>query len=137
MTDKPMERVKKFHKTFGAYRKDKPHIPPREIWEFRVAFIQEELDELKEGFENKDIIEIADALGDLSVVIDGTYDACCLSDYKDAISEEIFQSNMSKADENGNPILREGDGKILKGPNYFKPDLHKVLGINEEEQKRA
>ena len=82
------------------------------------------------------MVGIADALGDLSVVVDGTYDVCGLSDYKEAISEEIFNSNMSKADENGQPIFRE-DGKVLKGPNYFRPNLEKILAAKTEDKKSA
>lgn len=136
MTDKPLERVQQFHKTFLVECADTPTIPSKEICKLRFDLIQEELNELKEAFENNDIVGIADALGDLSVVVDGTYDVCGLSGFKEAISEEIFNSNMSKADQNGQPIFRE-DGKVLKGPNYFKPDLARVLGLNEEKQEVA
>tara|TARA_B100000686_G_scaffold291030_1_gene318784 strand:- start:327 stop:740 length:414 start_codon:yes stop_codon:yes gene_type:complete len=132
MTDKPLQRVQKFHQTFQVETSKTPCIPEKSICQLRIDLIQEELNELKEAFDNNDIVGIADALGDLSVVVDGTYDVCGLSDYKEPISEEIFNSNMSKADENGRPIFRE-DGKVLKGPNYFRPNLHKVLGLKNQE----
>ena len=132
MTDKPLQRVQQFHKTFQVQTSESPQIPDANICQLRIDLIQEELNELKEAFDNNDIVGIADALGDLSVVVDGTYDVCGLSNYKEAISEEIFNSNMSKADENGRPIFRE-DGKVLKGPNYFRPNLHKVLGLKNQE----
>lgn len=136
MTDKPLQRVQKFHQTFGVDAPDEPTIPTAEICALRIALIQEELNELKEAFENKDIIEVADALGDLSVVVDGSYDVCGLAPYKESLSKEIFDSNMSKLDENGKPIYRE-DGKVLKGPNYFKPDIAKVLGTDPEHKDAA
>lgn len=125
--DNPLQRVRAFHKTFLVETADRPAVPAPEICALRISLIQEELNELKEAFEKNDIVGIADALGDLTVVVDGTYDVCGLSEYKEAISAEIFASNMSKADENGQPIFRE-DGKVLKGPRYFPPDLQKVLG---------
>ena len=115
MTDKPLQRVQKFHQTFQVETSKTPCIPEKSICQLRIDLIQEELNELKEAF-----------------VVDGTYDVCGLSDYKEPISEEIFNSNMSKADENGRPIFRE-DGKVLKGPNYFRPNLHKVLGLKNQE----
>ena len=136
MTDKPLERVQQFHKTFLVDRTDTPRIPSKEICKLRIDLIQEELDELKQAFADMDIVEVADALGDLTVVLDGTYDVCGLSDYKEAISEEIFNSNMSKADENGQPIFRE-DGKVLKGPNFFRPNLSRVLGMENKDQEVA
>lgn len=134
MTDKPLERVMKFHQTFNIEYKNTPHVPDEDVCALRIALIQEELDELKEAFENKDIIAIADALGDLSVVVDGSYDACGLSGHKESLSLEIFNSNMSKLGEDGKPIYRE-DGKVLKGPNYFKPNIARVLGLDDQDNK--
>lgn len=127
MTDKPLERVRRFHKTFRIQSATSPTIPDKKTQQLRIDLIQEELDELKDAFAQNDIVAVADALGDLSVVIDGTYETCGLSEYKDAISEEIFQSNMSKADENGAPLLRE-DGKVLKSDRYFAPNIARILG---------
>jgi len=124
--DKPLQRVREFHTTYKVERAETPAIPSKEVCALRISLIQEELNELKEAFENGDIVAVADALGDLTVVVDGTYDVCGLAEYKEHISAEIHASNMSKLDENGEPVLRE-DGKVLKGPNYFKPDLKKVL----------
>lgn len=136
MTDKPLMRVRKFHEAFGIECPTTPTIPSREVCALRIALIQEELNELKEAFDDNDIIAVADALGDLSVVVDGSYDACGLSEYKESLSEEIFNSNMSKLGEDGKPIHRE-DGKVLKGPNYFKPNIARVLGMDEQDEKEV
>ncbi len=124
--DKPLRRVREFHRTYGVLSAEQPHIPDADICALRIALIQEELDELKEAFDDGDIVAVADALGDLTVVVDGTYDSCGLARHKEAISAEIHASNMSKLGEDGKPIHRE-DGKVLKGPNIFPPDLEKVL----------
>jgi len=136
MTDKPLERVQKFHKTFGVTCPTRPSIPSKEVCALRIALIQEELNELRDAFDDNDIIAVADALGDLSVVVDGSYDACGLADYKEGLSEEIFNSNMSKLDEDGQPIYRE-DGKVLKGTNYFKPNIANVLGLDTTDKDVA
>lgn len=124
--DKPLQRVREFHDTFLVKRKDNPAVPDADICALRISLIQEELDELKEAFAEGDIIGVADALGDLTVVVDGTYDVCGLAPHKEAISAEIHASNMSKTGADGKPIFRE-DGKVLKGPDYFPPDLERIL----------
>lgn len=129
--DNTLQRILKFHETYKVEGAETPAIPDEDTCALRLRLLQEELDELKEAFEAGDIVEVADALGDLQVILDGTVHVCGLQEYKEAISEEIFASNMSKLGEDGKPIYRE-DGKVLKGPNYFKPDLAKVLGVKKE-----
>ena len=85
--------------------------------------VYEELDELKEALEQGDVVETLDALTDLQYVLDGAYLSFGLQDQKMAAFTEVHRSNMSKLGEDGKPIRRESDGKVLKGPDYFKPDL--------------
>mgnify|MGYP002414128021 CR=1 FL=1 len=96
----------------------------------RVDLIQEELDELKEAFDNEDVIEVADALTDLLYVIYGAGHAYGLD--LDKCFEEVHASNMSKLGADGKPIHRE-DGKVLKGPDFFQPDLNKCLHFHKPE----
>lgn len=92
----------------------------------RLQLIQEELSELAEAFLNTDIVEAFDALVDLSYVVDGTYISLGLDNHKEAGYREVHRSNMSKLDENGRPVM-SGAGRVVKGPNYSRPDLRKVL----------
>ena len=112
-------------KTFGQEVKNKPSLSDNKINELRVSLIQEELDELKEAMNNKDLLEVADALTDLLYVTYGAGHAFGID--LDKCFEEVQNSNMSKLDENGKPIYNEA-GKVMKGTNYFKPDLSKFVG---------
>ena len=99
---------------------------PEEIKELRFKLMEEEnLEYLKASKEN-DIVEIADALGDMLYILCGTIISHGLQNKIEEIFQEIQSSNMSKLGDNGKPIYRE-DGKVLKGPNYFKPDIRKIL----------
>ena len=113
-----------FMKTFGQEVKDKPSFSTDKINELRLSLIQEELNELKEAMNNKDLIEVADALTDLLYVTYGAGHAFGID--LDKCFDEVQNSNMSKLDENGKPIYNES-GKVMKGPNYFKPDLSKFV----------
>lgn len=93
----------------------------------RLQLIQEELAELAVAIVNGDEVEALDALGDLSYVVDGTYLSFGLGHYKIAAIQEIHSSNMTKLDENGNPIIND-NGRVMKGPNYRPPNLKEVLG---------
>ena len=114
--------VKKFMETFGQEVKNKTEFPNKKIQDLRVSLIEEELSELKEAIENKDIKEVADALTDILYVTYGAGHAFGID--LDKCFDEVQRSNMSKLDENGKPIFNEY-GKVLKGPNYFKPNLEK------------
>ena len=113
-----------FMKTFGQEVKDKPSFSTEKINKLRIDLINEELDELTEAMKNKDLLEVADALTDILYVTYGAGHAFGIN--LDKCFEEVQNSNMSKLDENGMPIYNEA-GKVMKGPNYFKPDLSKFV----------
>ena len=116
--------VKKFMETFGQEVKNKAEFPSEKIQDLRISLIEEELSELKEAIENKDIKEVADALTDILYVTYGAGHAFGIN--LDKCFDEVQRSNMSKLDENGKPIFNE-HGKVLKGPHYFKPNLEKFI----------
>ena len=113
-----------FMKTFGQEVKDKPSFSTDKINELRLSLIQEELNELKEAMNKKDLTEVADALTDLLYVTYGAGHAFGID--LDKCFDEVQNSNMSKLGEDGKPIYNEF-GKVMKGPNYFKPDLSKFV----------
>ena len=118
------ESVRKFMETFGQEIKKKAEFPEIKITELRYALIKEELNELKEAIENKDIKEVADALTDILYVTYGAGHAFGID--LDKCFNEVQESNMSKLGENNKPIYNN-DGKVMKGPNYFKPNLKQFL----------
>ena len=118
------DKVKTFMRTFGQEVKIKPSFSSNKINKLRYDLIKEELGELKEAMENKDLLEVADALTDILYVTYGAGHAFGIN--LDKCFEEVQNSNMSKLDENGNPIYNK-DGKVMKGPKYFKPDLRKLI----------
>jgi len=118
------DKVGEFMKTFGQEVKKEPSFSTNKINELRVSLIQEELDELKEAMHNKDLLEVADALTDLLYVTYGAGHAFGIN--LDKCFDEVQNSNMSKLDENGKPIYNEF-GKVMKGSNYFKPNLRKFI----------
>ena len=118
------EKVKKFMQTFGQDVKTKPVLTSEKIANLRYSLIEEELSELKEALKNKDMTEIADALTDILYVTYGAGHAYGIN--LDKCFDEVQDSNMSKLGEDGKPIYNE-IGKVMKGPNYFKPDLSKFL----------
>ncbi len=113
-----------FMKTFGQEVKNKPSFSTDKINKLRIDLIKEELDEFTEAIKNRDLLEVADALTDILYVTYGAGHAFGID--LDRCFEEVQNSNMSKLDENGKPIYNES-GKVMKGPNYFKPDLSKFL----------
>ena len=113
-----------FMKTFGQEVKDKPSFSSDKINKLRIDLIKEELEELKDAMKNKDLLEVADALTDILYVAYGAGHAFCID--LDKCFEEVQNSNMSKLNENGKPIYNVS-GKVMKGPNYFKPDLSKFV----------
>ena len=113
-----------FMKTFGQEVKNKPSFSTDKINKLRLDLIKEELDELKEAMDKKDLLEVADALTDILYVTYGAGHAFGIN--LDECFEEVQSSNMSKLDENGKPIYNNS-GKVMKGPNYFKPDLSKFV----------
>ena len=117
-------KVGTFMKTFGQEVKKKPSFSTDKINKLRLDLIKEELTELTEAMNNKDLLEVADALTDILYVTYGAGHAFGIN--LDKCFEEVQNSNMSKLDENGKPIYNE-HGKVMKGPNYFKPDLSKFV----------
>ena len=118
------DKVGTFMKTFGQEVKTKPSFSTDKINKLRLDLIKEELTELTEAMNNKDLLEVADALTDILYVTYGAGHAFGIN--LDKCFEEVQNSNMSKLDENGKPIYNES-GKVMKGPKYFKPDLSKFL----------
>ncbi len=118
------ESVRKFMKTFGQEVKEKAEFPNDKITSLRFELIQEELGELKDAIDKKDIKEVADALTDILYVTYGAGHAFGIN--LDKCFEEVQNSNMSKLGKDGKPIYNE-KGKVLKGPNYFEPDLKKIV----------
>ena len=118
------EKVKTFMKTYGQEIKEKCELPNEKIIKLRVDLIEEELKELREAISNKDLVEVADALTDILYVTYGAGHAFGIN--LDKCFDEVQNSNMSKLDNNGKPIYNE-KGKVMKGPNYFKPDLSKFI----------
>ena len=118
------DSVKKFMETFGQEVKEKAEFPSDKIASLRYELIKEELEELKEAIKNKDIREIADALTDILYVTYGAGHAFGIN--LDKCFEEVQNSNMSKLGKDGKPIYND-KGKVMKGPNYFKPNLDKFV----------
>ena len=117
-------KVGTFMKTFGQEVKTEPSLSTEKINKLRIDLIKEELEELTEAMNNKDLLEVADALTDILYVTYGAGHAFGID--LDQCFEEVQNSNMSKLDENGKPIYNDS-GKVMKGPNYFKPDLSKFV----------
>ena len=117
-------KVGTFMKTFGQEVKTKPSFSSDKINKLRIDLIKEELDELQEAMKNNDLLEVADALTDILYVTYGAGHAFGIN--LDKCFDEVQNSNMSKLGENGKPIYNDS-GKVMKGPNYFKPDLSKFV----------
>ena len=122
-----IEQVQEFHEIFEHPVHHKPTLSDEKTNDLRVSLLREELEELEEALSNKDSADVLDALTDLQYVLDGAYLALGLHTVKNAAFEEVHRSNMSKLGKNGEVLRRAGDGKILKGENYFKPDLAQFI----------
>ena len=116
--------VKTFMETYDQEVKTKSEFPDKKIVKLRLDLIREELDELTNAIKNKDIVEVADALTDILYVTYGAGHSFGID--LDKCFKEVQRSNMSKLDEDGKPIFNE-NGKVMKGPNYFKPNLKQFL----------
>ena len=130
-----LEQVREFHETYGLPVKSAPDISDEKTNRLRINLLAEELEELQEALDNGDIVETLDALIDLQYVLDGAFLSFGLQNKKEAAFAEVHSSNMSKLGEDGKPIRRESDGKVMKGPNYFKPNL--VQFIKDAEKAEA
>ncbi|MGL5112306.1 MAG: hypothetical protein ACRC6O_06680 [Flavobacterium sp.] len=126
---KQIEAVKEFHATFAIGYCEQPQADlgaAKHLLRFNL--MKEENEEYLEAVENNDLVEIADALGDMMYILCGTILEHGLQNHIEAIFDEIQRSNMSKLGKDGQPIYRE-DGKVMKGPDFFTPDFSKILKI--------
>ncbi|MBT6568588.1 MAG: nucleoside triphosphate pyrophosphohydrolase family protein [Flavobacteriaceae bacterium] len=125
--EKPIAAVEKFHETYQLLSNHSPTVAiPEAIKTLRYELMKEENEEYKEAVDNNDMVEVADALGDMLYILCGTIITHGMQHKISEVFEEIQRSNMSKLGLDGKPIYRE-DGKVMKGPNYFKPDIAKIL----------
>jgi predicted HAD superfamily Cof-like phosphohydrolase len=129
---KQIEAVREFHETFNQENGTEPRLIENHEWMLRHKLMAEENDEYFDGCDKGDLTEIADALGDKLYILCGTILKHGMQDIIEKVFDEIHSSNMSKVGEDGKAIMRE-DGKILKGPNYFKPNLKQFI---ENEQNK-
>ena len=120
-------KVKTFMNTYGQEIRDNASFPDKKIVQLRIDLIQEELNELKDAINNNDIIEVADALTDILYVTYGAGHSFGIN--LDKCFDEVQDSNMSKLDENKQPIYNDS-GKVMKGPNYFPPNLKKIIELD-------
>ena len=117
-------KVKTFMNTYGQEVKERASFPENKIVQLRIDLIEEELNELKEAVKNNDIVEVADALTDILYVTYGAGHSFGVD--LDKCFDEVQRSNMSKLGVDGKPIYNES-GKVMKGPDYFAPDLKKII----------
>jgi len=127
MLKKPIAAVADFHKAFELEINQHPTVSlPNDIKMLRYNLMKEENEEYLEAVQNNDLVEVADALGDMLYILCGTIISHGMQDKLEAVFDEIQRSNMSKLGADGKPIYRE-DGKVMKGPNYFKPNIAAIL----------
>lgn len=127
MINKYTDQVINFHEAFEIEYSKKPNIKiKKDIIDLRFNLMDEENKEYKTAAKNNDIVEVADALGDMLYILCGTIITHGMQNIIDDVFDEIQKSNMSKLDNEGKPIYRD-DGKVLKGPNYFKPNIRKFF----------
>lgn len=122
------DAVSKFHKTFKVEQNESPTLISEEDWILRHKLMKEENQEYIDACATNDLVEVADALGDQLYILCGTILKHGMQHKIEEIFDEIQKSNLSKLDEQGNPIFR-GDGKILKGVNYFEPNIKNILDV--------
>lgn len=122
-----LKAVQQFHEAFGLGVAQQPTVElTKEVLQLRYKLMAEENDEYLEAALNNDMVEVADALGDMLYILCGTILEHGMQYKIEEVFNEIQRSNMSKLGANGKPIYRE-DGKVMKGPNYFKPNILKIL----------
>lgn len=127
MIKNEINAVAQFHNAFGIDSKNHPTTDiPRQTVSLRYNLMKEENEEYLEAAQNNDLVEVADALGDMLYILCGTILSHGMQDKITEVFQEIQRSNMSKLGSDGKPIYR-ADGKVLKGPNYFKPDIKTIL----------
>jgi predicted HAD superfamily Cof-like phosphohydrolase len=130
--EKQLKAVEQFHKAFGQENGKWPRNLSADEFELRHRLMSEENDEYLDACDENSLVEIADALGDQLYILCGTILKHGMQHIIEDVFDEIQASNMSKLGEDGKPLLRE-DGKILKGPGFFKPDLTKFIKVDTDE----
>ena len=124
---KQLNHVEKFHDTFGIPNEYAPKATiSNDLIDLRFKLMAEENEEYLEAAKSGDLVEVADALGDMMYILCGTILSHGMQHKIEEVFEEIQRSNMSKLGEDGKPVYRE-DGKVLKGPNYFRPNIAKII----------
>jgi len=127
MINKPLSAVEKFHKAYGLLVNDTPTVDiDKELIKLRFDLMKEENEEYFDAARKNDIVEVADALGDMLYILCGTIITHGFQNKIEEVFDEIQKSNMSKLSKDGKPIYRS-DGKVMKGPNYFKPNIRAIL----------
>ena len=127
MINKPLSAVEKFHKAYRILINDRPTADiDKELIKLRFNLMKEENEEYLEAARKNDIVEVADALGDMLYILCGTIITHGFQNKIEEVFDEIQKSNMSKLGKDGKPIYRS-DGKVMKGPNYFKPNIRAIL----------
>jgi predicted HAD superfamily Cof-like phosphohydrolase len=124
-----LKQVQEFHEIYGLPVENEQTTADEKTKLLRINLLQEELNELKEALDNDDMVETLDALIDLQYVLDGAFLSFGLQNVKGVAFDEVHRSNMSKLGADGKPIYRESDGKVMKGPNYFKPNLKQFVNV--------
>ena len=122
-----LEQVRQFHETYGLAIKAAPDLADARINALRVSLLAEELEEFKAAVAAANPLAALDALVDLQYVLDGAFLSLGLHNVKAAAFAEVHRSNMSKLGTDGKPVRRESDGKVLKGPNFFQPNLQQFI----------
>lgn len=132
MSKTTLEKVQEFHETYGLPVERQLNISDEKTNALRINLLAEELDELKDALAAGDLVETLDALIDLQYVLDGAFLSFGMQDLKEGAFDEVHRSNMSKLGADGKPIVRPEDGKILKGPDYFKPDISQFINAKKD-----
>lgn len=127
MKKSTLDSVREFHEAYGLPVAKAANIADARVNGLRIELLREELQELQEALDAGDLTEVLDALTDLQYVLDGAFLSFGLQDLKETAFTEVHRSNMSKLGADGKPVVRESDGKILKGPNYSPPDLAAIV----------
>ncbi len=137
MTRSTLDQVQEFHETYGLPVAQEQTLADEKTRQLRINLLQEELDELKEALDQDDMVETLDALIDLQYVLDGAFLSFGMQSVKDKAFDEVHSSNMSKLGADGKPIHRESDGKVMKGPNYFQPDMVQFIDSASTEKEEV
>lgn len=133
MSKTTLDQVQEFHETYGLPVELKQTLSDAKTQALRINLLEEEVQELKEALEAGDVQETLDALIDIQYVLDGAFLSFGMQHVKTAAFDEVHRSNMSKLGADGKPIRRESDGKVMKGPDYFKPDLGQFIEAKKHE----